>query len=64
MSYRFFAIPACNQCAAEADLNRLLTGYRTVALGRRLPAPTASRAAVFSPFTHLCNADGQRQPPL
>ncbi|EXI82855.1 MAG: ATP-dependent DNA helicase RecQ [Candidatus Accumulibacter appositus] len=38
MSYRFFAIPACNPGAAEAELNQLLAASRVLSVERQLVA--------------------------
>ena len=38
MNFRFFAIPACNPGAAEADLNRLLAASRVLSVERHLVA--------------------------
>lgn len=36
MSFRFFAIPACNPGAAETELNRLLAASRVLSVERQL----------------------------
>ncbi|MCM8620478.1 MAG: hypothetical protein NFW16_01765 [Candidatus Accumulibacter sp.] len=45
MSLRFFAIPACNPGAAEAELNGLLAASRVLSVERQLVLAGASHRA-------------------